>query len=90
MAIFVLSLTSKDAVIKTEIWPRSCHGSKDAWQKVWQVLIRIAKQPTKQPDFSNFQDSKVQQTSQEPNSQRLYPMYRDGQAHSSDLSVIKD
>lgn len=57
-----LSFTSKDAMIKTEIWPRSCHESKDAWQKVWQVLIRMGKQqPTKQSDFSNFQDSEVQQ-----------------------------
>lgn len=92
MAILVLSSTSKDAGIKTEIWPRSCHGSKAAWQKVWQVLIRIGKQqPTKHSDFSNFQDSKVQQTSQEPNSQRLNPMCRDGHAHCSNLlSMIKD
>ena len=92
MAILVLSFTSKDAGIKTEIWPRSCHGSKAAWQKVWQVFIRIGKQqPTKQSDFSNFQDSKVQQTSQESNSQSLYPGYRDGHAHcSSLLSRIKD
>ena len=55
-------------------------------------LIRIGKQqPTKQSDFSNFQDSKVQQTSQEPNSQRLNPMCRDGHAHCSHLlSMIKD
>ena len=92
MAILVLSSAAKDAGIKTEIWPRSCHGSKAAWQKVWQVLIRIGKQqPTKQSDFSNFQDSKVQQTSQEPNSQRLNPMCRDGHAHCSHLlSMIKD